>query len=242
MGARLYLDNHDLPLGHIQKEHERNSSNHQNGQENVKGRQKNSYQLQPLTQKSHRSSSQVNFVVRVSRHKRQYGLKRADGIDQLRGSGAIFLSGMVFTIIVTLPCSSIKIVRKALPFPEMPLYGVMIRCKKPCRSVMSMMPRSTLALATTSGVPSVEPPSEFTRTARHSGKYLARPAMTALTTWPIVLELLKLGMPTRISACAISRICVSVRSSNLNSVASGMLGSTCCQPTPVASFVLVSES
>src|SRR2546428_835317 len=103
----------------------------------------------------------------------------------------------------------------------------MIRCRKLCRSVMSMTPRSTLALATTSGVPSVEPPSEFTRTARYSGKYLARPAMTALTTCPIVLELLKLGMPTRISACAISRICVSVRSSKLNSVASSMLGSLC---------------
>src|SRR5437879_9579269 len=115
MSDRLSLDNHDLPLGHIQKEHERNSSNHQNGQEDVKGRQKKSYQLQPLTQKPHRSSSQVNFVVRVSRHKRRYGLKRADGTDQLRGSGALFLSGMVFTIVVTLPCSSISILTRS-PF------------------------------------------------------------------------------------------------------------------------------
>ena len=42
-------------------------------------------------------------------------------------------------------------------------------------------------------VPSLEPPSEFTITALLSGKYLASPACTARTTWPIVRALLKVG-------------------------------------------------
>ncbi len=37
-----------------------------------------------------------------------------------------------------------------------------------------------------------------------SGKYFAKPAWTALTTCPIVSALLKLGIPTRISASPIS--------------------------------------
>ena len=41
--------------------------------------------------------------------------------------------------------------------------------------------------------------------ARWSGKYLARPAAAALTTWPIVRALLKLGIPTSTSASPISR-------------------------------------
>jgi hypothetical protein len=50
----------------------------------------------------------------------------------------------------------------------------------------------------------VDPPSELMRIAFLSGKYFANPAWTALTTCPIVSALLKLGIPTRISASPIS--------------------------------------
>src|SRR6266567_7345334 len=63
-----------------------------------------------------------------------------------------------------------------------------------------------LVSRTNSRVPSVEPQSELTNTAFRSGKYLARPAWTALTTWGMVRALLQLGMPTRISACPTSSI------------------------------------
>jgi len=53
-------------------------------------------------------------------------------------------------------------------------------------------------------VPSVEPPSELIRIAFLSGKYFAKPACTAFTTCPMVSALLKLGIPTRISAFPIS--------------------------------------
>jgi hypothetical protein len=63
---------------------------------------------------------------------------------------------------------------------------------------------SITVFSTISFVPSVEPPSELMRTAFLLGKYFANPACTALTTCPIVSALLKLGMPTRISASPIS--------------------------------------
>ena len=83
-----------------------------------------------------------------------------------------------------------KMVRNALPFPGIPWYGVMILCSGLCCSLISRVPRSTTARETASGVPSDEPPSELTKTTRDRAKYLASPALTARTTWPIVSVLL----------------------------------------------------
>src|SRR5262245_1162706 len=51
-----------------------------------------------------------------------------------------------------------------------------------------------------SGVPSREPPSEFTMTAVSPGKYFTSPAPTARTTCAMVRALLNDGMPTITSA------------------------------------------
>src|SRR5512143_283251 len=68
---------------------------------------------------------------------------------------------------------------------------------------------------TTSRVPSVEPPSLFTRTVFASGKWRARPAATARTTCPIVRALLKDGIPTKRSTrpSVLSRVITSASSS-----------------------------
>ena len=84
-----------------------------------------------------------------------------------------------------------KIVRSALPLPGTPTYGVTIRCTGGIgwdARIACGEPSSVAA--TTSGVPSREPPSEFTITAGRPGKCLARPRATARTTWPIVRALL----------------------------------------------------
>ena len=74
----------------------------------------------------------------------------------------------------------------------MPWYGVTILCTGGERVRDAGWPAGepSSVAATTSGVPSREPPSEFTMTARSPGKYLARPAATARTTWPMVRALL----------------------------------------------------
>jgi len=54
---------------------------------------------------------------------------------------------------------------------------------------------------------SLEPPSEFTITALYSGKYFAGMACIARTTCPMVMALLKLGMPTMILACPVPSSC-----------------------------------
>ncbi len=84
-----------------------------------------------------------------------------------------------------------KIVRNALPLPGTPWYGVRILCTGESGWEARMACGEPCPVsATTSGVPSREPPSEFTMTARRPGKCLARPAAAARTTWPIVRALL----------------------------------------------------
>src|SRR3989442_202600 len=53
---------------------------------------------------------------------------------------------------------------------------------------------------TSSGVPSSDPPSALTMTARASGKCARSPSAAACVTWLIVAALRKLGMPTTRSA------------------------------------------
>ena len=68
-----------------------------------------------------------------------------------------------------------KIVRNALPLPGIPWYGVTIRWTVARGwATSSASGDAALAAATASAVPSLDPPSELTQTARHAREELGQ--------------------------------------------------------------------
>ena len=107
---------------------------------------------------------------------------------------------MTTTTLACVSSPAANTVRSAVCFPGKPWYGATTRwsVRSECE-VWTMSASVNEAARISSGVPSVEPPSELIMTVRRRGKSRVKHTLTARTTSAIVAALFKVGSPTRMS-------------------------------------------
>ena len=159
-----------------------------------------------------RTSGRASWVTSTPSRgcRRWHGARNSTSERAMGETSSVTRSGLVVgprgsTTTTTLACVSspaANTVRKAVCFPGRPWYGATTRCsvRNEC-DVSTRSDSANDAERISSGVPSVEPPSELIMTVRKRGKSRVKLRWTARTTFAIVAALFRVGRPTRMSTC-----------------------------------------